>query len=60
MGRSQRDEPAGVIIADVASVDMDGADTINEVNLETQNATYTTAINAIITTLEREGIVVTS
>ena len=59
MGRNQRDEAAGVSIADVASVDMDGADTINEVNLETQNSTYTTAINAIITTLEREGIVVT-
>ena len=44
-------------IADVASVDMDGADTINEVNLETQNSTYTTAINSIILALEKAGII---
>ena len=59
MARSQRDEPHRAAISDVASVDMDGADTINEVNIETQNATYTTAINAIITALEKEGITVT-
>ena len=45
-------------ISDVASVDMDGADTINEVNLETQNSTYTTAINSIILALEKAGIIV--
>lgn len=44
-------------ISDVASVDMDGSDTINEVNLETQNSTYTTAINSIILALEKAGII---
>ena len=44
-------------IADVASADMDGSDTINEVNLEAQNATYTTAINSIILALEKAGII---
>ena len=43
-------------ISDVASVDMDGSDTINEANLETQNATYVTAINSIILALEKAGI----
>ena len=28
-------------IADVASADMDGSDTLNEVNVEAQNLTYT-------------------
>ena len=45
-------------ISDVASADMDGSDTINEVNLETQNATYVTAINSIILALEKAGIIV--
>ena len=44
-------------ISDVASADMDGADTINEANLEAQNATYTTAINSIILALEKAGII---
>ncbi len=44
-------------ISDVASADMDGSDTINEVNLEAQNATYTTAINSIILALEKAGII---
>ena len=45
-------------ISDVASVDMDGGDTLNEVNVEAQNATYVTAINSIILALEKAGIIV--
>ena len=44
-------------IADVASADMDGSDTLNEVNVEAQNLTYTNAINAIILALEKAGII---
>ena len=44
-------------ISDVASADMDGSDTLNEVNVEAQNATYTTAINSIILALEKAGII---
>ncbi len=44
-------------ITDVASADMDGSDTVNEANLETQNATYVTAINSIILALEKAGII---
>ena len=44
-------------IADVASADMDGSDTLNEVNVEAQNLTYTNAINSIILALEKAGII---
>ena len=44
-------------ITDVASADMDGSDTLNEVNVEAQNLTYTTAINSIILALEKAGII---
>ncbi len=44
-------------ISDVASADMDGSDTLNEVNVEAQNLTYTNAINSIILALEKAGII---
>jgi len=44
-------------ITDVASVDLNGSDTVNEANMETQNATYATAINSIILALEKAGII---
>ena len=50
------DDKRSSAITAVASVDMDGSDTINEANLETQNATYAAAINSIITALELAGI----
>ena len=60
MGRNQRDEPSNVAISDVTSGDMDGADTVNEVTLETALSGINIAVNAIITSLETEGIVVTT
>ena len=45
-------------ISAVSSVDMNGGDTVNETNLENQNATYVTAINSIILALEKAGIIV--
>ena len=43
-------------IADVSSGDMDGADTINEVTLETALNNIEARVNAIILALEKAGI----
>ena len=56
MARSERDI-IGALISNVSSGDMDGADTINEVTLETALDAHTLAINAIITVLEQQGII---